>query len=172
MKRLGWVPTLSTNKLALNIVITDSITSDITVNIADTSKSGTTTKTFAGTFTRNVARQRVYNVNYYKIAATNLLWHPAYLKDTLTITGIVTGMNLQDSAYTRTITTPLKYALCPVWPYNLVATGVIKDAEGKNKVITITYAPDGCKNKVTATDGNGKTITLSHKLDRKFVKWW
>lgn len=174
MQRIGWASTLSSNKLDLNVIITDTINSDIKINIADTVKSGTTTKTFAGSFTRNVARRRVYNVNYYKLSATKLLWHPAYLKDTLTITGTITGLNLQDSAYSRNITTPLVFALCPVFPYNLVAKGVITDSEGKdnNKTVTITYAPDGCKNSVTAVTSNGKTITLSRKLDRKFLKWW
>ncbi len=163
MRRLSWAPTVSSNKLALNVIIKDSITSDLTIGITDGS--------FTGSFTRMAARERVYSVNYYKLAVVNRLWHPAYLKDTLTITGIITGINLQDSAYSRLITTPIVYGLCPVYPYNLVAKGVIKDTEG-TKVITITYAPDGCENKVTATDANGKTIKVSRKLDRTFRKWW
>jgi hypothetical protein len=100
-----------------------------------------------------------------------VIWHPI-LDDTITVTGNISGTNLQDSAYTRTITTPLVYSMCPEPPHDLIFTGVITDTEGKETMYTLTYTAHGCTTILTATNSKGKTIIIDRKVNRNFHKWW
>lgn len=162
MQRLNWIQSLSDNKLKLNVEIKDTINSSFDIGI--------TCGAYTGSFTRRVKRGRDIKLHYYKVLAGHNIWHPLFT-DTTTFTGNVEGTNLQDSAYSRTITKPLMYTVCPVWPHNILASGEITDIEG-SRLTTITYTPDGCKNKITATDTNGNVVKIDRKINRKFKKWW
>lgn len=163
MKRKSWTSTHSADNLKLRVELKDTIYSNITVGITD--------GTYTGSFTRHVARSRDIVNHYYRLLATNKVWHPAFVSDSITFTGDISGMNLQDSAYLRRITTPLVFTLCPVWPHNLIASGAIMDTEG-SRVTTITYTPDGCKTTITGKDAANHAITFSRKINRRFHKWW
>lgn len=162
MERKEWIPTVSSNKLALRVYVKDTIYSDLTIGI--------TSGSYEGSFTRKVARTREEMIHYYKLMATRLLWHPSVLNDTLRLEGSITGVNLQDSAYSRVITQPLVYTFCPVWPHNMIATGQITDTEG-TKVIVINYTADGCSTSISAK-ANGKDVNIHRKQNRRFRKWW
>ena len=162
MARKDWIQTLSDNNLKLRVAVQDSIYATFEI--------GVTNGSFSGSFTRKINRSRNLSVHYYKLLAINRVWRPLF-NDTLTFAGSITGMNLQDSAYSRIITKPLVFTLCPVWPHNMSASGQITDTEG-TQVTTINYTPDGCKNNVSGTDAHGNNVPLNRKINRSFHKWW
>ncbi len=146
------------NTTSLRLDVQDVITANLTFTIA--------CGNYTGTFTRVVDRTREAFAHFEKGTAG---WHQAYLKDTLTLNGTVTGKNLQDSTYSRVITTPITITRCPLL-VPIISAGQITLTNG-TKVATLAYTSDGCKTVVTITKGD-KTKVIERKINRKFHKWW
>ncbi len=156
---------------SLSVAIQDSITSNLTITV----QTGLSTNLITiGTFTRNAARLRSSDLYYIKTALTSPVWHPL-MTDTTTITGNISGTNLQNLSYSRDIISTLTFIRCPFSPFDLLLNGQIKDTENcKNgtSVITITYYPDACSTNVSATDSDNKTIILIRNINHNFHIWW
>jgi len=153
---------LTVTNLRLDII--DSINSDLTF--------GVTCGDYSGSFTRKVKRTREVIAHYEKVAATKI-WHQAFIKDTLKYTGSVSGINLQDSLYSRVITSPIIFTRCALL-VPVISSGVLtvtRDGKNGTKTAIITYSKDACKTLVTI-EVNGKTKEIERKLNRKYKKWW
>ena len=150
--------TLNTTSFSLDVL--DSINSNMTFAI--------TCGDYRGSFTRQVAKTREAIAHYEKGVA---LWHPALLKDTLIYRGVIKGINLQDSVYSRTIddAKPIVFTRCSSL-VPVISSGVINIVNG-TKTATITYSSDGCKTSAVV-EKNGKTKEIERKINRKFKKWW
>lgn len=150
--------TSGTTSFSLDVV--DSINSNMTLAI--------TSGDYSGSFTRFVKKKREAIAHFEKGA---MLWRQAFLKDTLIFKGSVTGKNLQDSLYSRTIDAnkPIIFTRCaslnPV-----ITSGIIAIVNG-SKTASITYSADGCKTKAVM-EKNGKTKEIERKINRKYKKWW
>ena len=151
---------LTPNTTSFSLDVLDSINSNMTFAI--------TCGDYRGSFTRKVARTREAIAHFEKGVA---LWHPALLKDTLIYRGSVKGINLQDSAYSRTIDNakPVVFTRCSLL-IPVISSGVITIVNG-TKTATITYSADGCKTKAVV-EKNGKTKEIERKINRKYYKWW
>ena len=147
-------------KLRLDVV--DSITSDLNFYI--------TCGTYTGMFTRMAKREREAKVHFEKVTNGNI-WYHAFTKDSLIYTGSVTGENLLGNEYSRVITTPLLFTVCPVLPYNpIISQGKIEISNGTSTG-SISYSAVGCKTGVTL-NVNGRTRLIERKINRRYHKWW
>jgi hypothetical protein len=157
-----YTPALSTvtaNTTSLRLEVTDAITANLTFTI--------TCGDFTKSFTRVVDRTRKAIAHFEK---GTIFWRQAYLKDTVTINGTVSGKNLQDSTYSRVITAPpITITRCPLL-FPIISAGKMTLTNG-SKTATLDYSSDGCKTKVTITKGD-KTKVIERKINRKFHNWW
>ena len=124
------------------------------------------------TITRNVSRIRTIVLNYKNVGALKIRYRPELLKDSLIITGDVSGVNAKGDNYLRHISSPLIGVFCQNKPYNLiVSSGTIIQTINNADTISFKYAPDGCKTQVTI-DKNGKTKVFDRNFGMKLKKWW
>jgi hypothetical protein len=159
----------------MSVIITPALTASVTsfsLDVLDSIKSnltfGITCGDYAGSFTRIAKKTREIIAHYEKGA---VLWHQAFLKDTLIYKGSISGVNLQDSAYSRVIDAdkPIVFKRCESL-VPVISSGVITMTNG-SKTATITYSADGCTTKVVI-ERNGKTKEIERKINRKYKKWW
>jgi hypothetical protein len=162
------ITTLEAYKTAtsLRIAVLDSIKSEFAFTI--------TCGTFTKNFTRVVKRTRQALAHFEK-ASGGLIWHQALLKDTMILKGSVTGKNLMDSTYTRTIseTDPITVTRCALL-VPVISSGkltITRATPKGTKEGVITYSKDACKTVVTLTVGD-KTKVIERKLNRVYKKWW
>jgi hypothetical protein len=156
---IKYTPPLTTpNITSFRVDAVDAITANLTFQI--------TCGTYTGTFTRVVDRTREAIAHFEK---GTIYWRQASLKDTLIYNGSVTGVNLQDSVYSRIITVPVTFTRCPLL-FPVISSGTITATNG-TKIATITYTSDVCKTKVTITRGD-KVKVFELKINRKYHKWW
>ena len=155
--------TLKTTSLRLDIK--DAITANLTFAII--------CGNYTGTFTRIIDRTREAIAHFSKVpkyaTAGDSVWRQIYVKDTLTLNGSVIGKNLQDSTYSRVITTPITVTRCPLL-VPIISAGKMTLTNG-TKTATLAYTADGCKTVVTITKGD-KTKVIERRINRKFHKWW
>jgi hypothetical protein len=122
--------------------------------------------------TRNV--NRIHNSTFYDLGIPlihRIKYVPEFAKDTIVITGDVTGMDAAGADYLRRITRPLVITYCPFWPHNaIIFSGAITQTIDTSNII-FTYAGDGCKTLVTI-DNNGITKVIERKFRRRFHRWW
>jgi len=122
--------------------------------------------------TRNV--NRIHNSTFYALGVPlihHIKYVPEFVKDTILITGDVTGVDGSGADYLRSITTPLMITYCPFWPHNpILFSGSITQTIDNSNII-FTYTGDGCKTLVTI-DNNGKTKVIERKFRRRFHMWW
>jgi hypothetical protein len=145
---------------SLRLDVLDSINSNFTFTI--------TSGTFTKSFTRIVKRTREAIAHFEKLAAVKI-WRQALRNDSLIYNGSVTGRNLQDSTYSRIITTPVTFTRCALL-VPVVSKGVIALTNG-TKTATVTYSASNCKTLVTITRGDKEKV-IERKLNRTFRKWW
>jgi hypothetical protein len=153
-----FTPALSAVTNNLRLDVKDAITANLTFTI--------TCGNYTGSFTRVVDRTREALAHFEKGTAG---WHQAYLRDTLTLNGTVSGKNLRDSTYSRVITTPITITRCALLA-PIISAGQMTLTNG-TKTATLTYTADGCKTVVTIAKGD-KTKVIERKINRKFQKWW
>ncbi|MGD0756745.1 MAG: hypothetical protein ABR927_16975 [Bacteroidales bacterium] len=157
---------------SVRISVTDNITA-ATQWAAVTTGSTDTLK-----FTRNVNKVRTA-VSHFR----NILYKPGDLlhfffmhiasSDTITYTGIVTGINEKGDAYSKTITTPLT-----VTEYKgslVVSSGIMTYVAGTDSY-EVTFEADPAHKHftlVTITNNlTGKTKSFDRRFGRVFRKWW
>lgn len=158
MKRLS--NKISVTQDALRVEAKDSITSDIKLTISYEGVSKDITR-----LVKKTRNSILYLKKYGNVWVHNLK------NDTITFTGSVTGTNAKAEAYSRIITTPVKFTFCPYWPFNpIISQGRIDFVAGSN-TFAVEYAADGCKTKVTASKG-GKTKMMYRSFKYNFRKWW
>lgn len=160
------------------ISVTDNITTPVPMHFTIT----TTGTTDSLTFTRNVNKVRTA-IAYYKNVNFRLdqpLYNLTHLRfrhipsfDSLTYTGTVTGLNERDSAYTKTINTPL---VITVFKGSLViSSGTMTYSVGSNSY-DIAFEEDPLHKHftlVTITNNQtGKTKSFDRRFGRKFYRWW
>jgi hypothetical protein len=149
------------NTTSLRLDVKDAITANLTFTIRCGDYN------YTGTFTRNIDRTREAIAHFQKGLFG---WHQVYVKDTLIFKGSVSGTNLQNVNYSRTIseTKPLTFTRCLLLVP--ILTGEITLTNGTNTAI-LDYTTDGCKTQVTITKGD-KVKVIERKLNRSFHKWW
>jgi hypothetical protein len=151
-------PPLTGNSTSFRLEVTDAITANLTFTII----CGDFTKSFI----RIVDRTRKAMAHFEKGVT---YWRQIYLSDTVTLNGTVSGRNLQDSTYSRVITSPITFTRCLLL-YPIISSGTMTLTNGV-KVSTLTYSAEGCKTKVTITRGD-KTKEIIRSINRKYHKWW
>lgn len=161
VKTLSWRGELSSNGLQKRILAKDTVNSTLTFTI--------TNGNFTGQFTRNAARGKMFYTHFERATTDNTVWSFANT-DTVYVDGILSGVNLMDSAYTRTISATLFFSSCSSGSM-VCNSGQITDMEGSQKII-LSYGSNGCETDVTATNSSDKSLTVYRKLDRSFKKWW
>jgi hypothetical protein len=122
--------------------------------------------------TRNI--NRIHETTLYALGIPlvhRIKYVPEFEKDTVVITGDVTGVDASGSDYTRSITTPLVVTFCPYWPHNIILfSGSITQTIDTSNIV-FTYKGDGCRTIVTI-DKNGVTRVIDRKFRRRFHRWW
>lgn len=144
----------------IRLAILDTIVSNLKFKV--------TSGDYNGEFTRVVNKSREAIAYFGK---PGIFWRQNHQKDTLRYKGNVQGVNLRGDQYSRNITKPVVFTVCPVLPFNpVVSQGEIELKNGSDEA-TLKYSADGCKTKVVISkDGASKEI--SRKLNHRFYKWW
>lgn len=163
------ITTLDQYKAAtkLRLSVLDSINSNFTFTV--------TCGTYTGHFTRVVKKTRQAMAHFEK-AVNGLIWHQAFLNDTLTFKGSVTGTNLMDSTYSRVITDskPIVFTRCASL-VPVISSGelvISRNTPKGTKTLTVTYSPVECKTHVTVVNDKGDTKEFDRKVNHSYKKWW
>jgi hypothetical protein len=162
MKRLG-----AKSRIIDNTVLRVEENDSIIANLNFTVKYDGINKTI----TRKANKVR-HAIKYFRWGAVASIWKPEKIKDTIVIEGIVTGINAKEEAYSRTITDPIKFTFCPVWPFNpIISEGAIEFAVGEKEHFTIMYSAEECKTMVIFSK-DGKTKEIERRLAAKYRLDW
>ena len=160
-------------RLRARLGYTANITANLSYSIVTTGSTDT------ATFTRVVDRVRTGS-GWFQAAITNmhhLMVRHLAAKDSLTITGTVTGVNEKGLDYSKTITTPLQVISLLGTP--VLTAGAMTYAGGSGSTAfsySITYQEDlpnhPFKTLVTVTNLlTGKIHSFDRKFGRRFLAW-